>query len=114
MVIPLHRKAKQFLRERQVERYVKLGASEAEAFILSKIIKHKPFERNKFEIIKGMITNAEAFNALDRTFKEQRPNQERYQVFDDYKLVKPEDFKTLDKVYQELSRFYKWKGAVNG
>ncbi len=114
MAIPLHRKAKQFLRECQVERYVKMGVTLPEATVLAKVIKHKPFERSKFEIIKGMIANAEAFKALDRAFKEQRPNQERYQVFDDHKLVRPEDFKTLEKAYQELSRFYKWKGIANG
>lgn len=114
MAIPLHKKAKQFLQERQVERYVKLGVTLPEATVLAKVIKHKPFERNKFEIIKGMITNAEAFNALDYAFKEQRPNQERYQVFDDHKLIRPEDFKTLENIYRELSRFYKWKGIANG
>lgn len=114
MAIPLHRKAKQFLHECQVDCYVKLGVTLPEATVLAKVIKHKPFERSKFEIIKGMITNVEAFNALDRAFKEQRPNQERYQVFDDHKLIRPEDFKTLDKAYQELSRFYKWRGVTSG
>lgn len=113
VAVPLHKKAKAFLTRCQIERYVKLGVSEAEAIVLARVIKHKPFERNKLNIIKGMITNVEAFNALDRAFKERRPNQERYKVFDDYKLTRPVDYKTMEKAYHELSRFYKWKGVLH-
>lgn len=110
MVVPKWKKAKNTLRDILEERYKALGFDDLTARILTKVVRHKPFERNKMETFKHFVFNGNDFIKL--LSYEEKPNVEKYAFIESLGLVKPEDYKTYQHMVSELKKFYKIIGKM--
>lgn len=111
MAIPKWRKAKSFLNKVLINKLKSFGFNDLEALVLARVIKHKSFERDKLELIKGIIDNPELYKKLVETFELNKPNVFKYELIESYNIKRPKDFNTLLKTMQELKSYFNIKGA---